>query len=187
MKTIINLLIALLLANGAIAQARFHPDKSKMTLEGTSSLHDWESVVEVERMKVELDVETADPLLLGHLKLDIPVRSIKSGKNIMDKKTYAALKCDDYPTITYEVAVLQCDNGEVIASDGLLHVAGEKKTVPVVALYKRASSTGLTTFEGSVSFKMTDFNIKPPTAIMGTLKTGDEITINYNLALEINQ
>ncbi len=27
---------------------------------------------------------------------------------------------------------------------------------------------------------MTDFDVKPPTALMGTIKTGDEITIVLN-------
>jgi hypothetical protein len=30
---------------------------------------------------------------------------------------------------------------------------------------------------------MTDFKIDPPTALMGTMKTGDEITISFNVKL----
>jgi hypothetical protein len=35
------------------------------------------------------------------------------------------------------------------------------------------------TFEGSQTIKMSDYNIVPPVALFGALKTGNEITINY--------
>ena len=37
---------------------------------------------------------------------------------------------------------------------------------------------------GSYIMKMTDFGVDPPTAVFGTIKTGDEITIDYNLQLK---
>ena len=140
----------------------------------------------MDQMDVELHIEDADPLLLGHLRLKIPVKSIKSGKSIMDKKTYSALKSEEFPFISYEVEVFDYNNGEVIASDGKLKVAGEERAVPVTAVYDKKNTTRLMTFQGSVSFNMTDFSIEPPTAMLGTLKTGDEITITYNITVEFN-
>lgn len=186
MKTFLRITFLLLFANTAFSQARFHADKSSMTLKGTSSLHDWKSDVLVDQMNVELHIEDADPLILGHLILNVPVKSIKSGKNIMDNKTYSALKYKDFPTISYEVEVFDYNNGEVIASDGKLKVAGEERSVPVTAVYNKENTSKLMSFKGSVSFKMSDFNIEPPTAMLGTLKTGDEITITYNITVEFN-
>jgi hypothetical protein len=34
-----------------------------------------------------------------------------------------------------------------------------------------------------VPIKMTDFGIKPPTAIFGTLRTGDEVKVNFALTV----
>lgn len=186
MTLFIRAVLLLIITNCAYSQTRFHPEKSSMKLTGTSSLHDWESVVMMDKMEVELHIEDADPLLLGHLRLKIPVESIKSGKSIMDKKTYSALKSQEFPFISYEVEVFDYNNGEVIASDGKLKVAGEEQSVPVTAVYKKENTSRLMTFEGSVSFKMSDFNIEPPTAMLGTLKTGDEITITYNITVEFN-
>ncbi|MEP0987094.1 YceI family protein [Ekhidna sp.] len=186
MKTFLRIIFLLLFTNTAFSQVRFHPDKSMMTLAGTSSLHDWESTVLMDQMKVELHVEETDPLLLGHLRLDIPVKSIKSGKSIMDNKTYSALKSDDFPAIKYEVEVFDYNNGEIIASDGKLKVAGEERKVPVTAVYHKKNNNQIMTFQGSVSFNMTDFNVEPPTAMLGTIKTGDEITITYKITVEIN-
>jgi len=186
MKIYIGTIFLLFFANSVFSQARFHPDKSTMTLAGTSSLHDWESVVKMDQMNVELHIEEADPLLLGHLRLKIPVKSIKSGKSIMDNKTYDALMADKFPIISYEVEIFDYNNGEVIASDGKLKVAGEQRIVPVTAVYNKGDTSRLMTFQGSVSFNMSDFKIDPPTAILGTIKTGDEITITYNITVEFN-
>lgn len=186
MNLIIRVAFLILITNCVYSQTRFHPEKSSMKLAGTSSLHDWESVVMMDQMSVELHIENADPLLLGHLRLRIPVKSIKSGKSIMDKKTYYALRSEKFPMISYEVEVFDYNNGEVIASDGMLNVAGEEREVPVTAVYDKTNTARLMTFQGSVSFKMTDFNIEPPTAMLGTLKTGDEIRITYNITVEFN-
>ena len=34
-----------------------------------------------------------------------------------------------------------------------------------------------------VPIKMTDFGIKPPTAIFGRLKTGDDVKVNFELSI----
>jgi polyisoprenoid-binding protein YceI len=36
---------------------------------------------------------------------------------------------------------------------------------------------------GMVPIKMTDFGIKPPTAMFGTLRTGDEVKVNFALTV----
>jgi hypothetical protein len=41
------------------------------------------------------------------------------------------------------------------------------------------STTGEWVFSGSKILKMTDFNVEPPVVLMGTLKTGNEITVTF--------
>ena len=149
----------------SFSQVRFHPESSKIAVQGTSTLHDWESLVKMEDVKVELHIEEADPLLLGHLRLTIPAKSIKSGESMMDNKTYEALKAEKYPVLKYEVEVFEYREGEVVASNGRLRIAGMEKEIPVTAKYKMNSSNREISFTGSVSFKMTDFNVSPPTAM----------------------
>jgi hypothetical protein len=36
------------------------------------------------------------------------------------------------------------------------------------------------TFTGKKTIKMTEFEVEPPTALLGTIKTGDEVTISFN-------
>jgi hypothetical protein len=40
---------------------------------------------------------------------------------------------------------------------------------------------------GSVPLFMSDFGIEPPTAMLGMLKTADQVTVKFELALRLEQ
>ena len=39
-------------------------------------------------------------------------------------------------------------------------------------------------FRGELTLKMSDYEISPPTALMGTIKTGDEVTIRFSIPFQ---
>ena len=49
---------------------------------------------------------------------------------------------------------------------------------------KISYTNGKIMLSGEKDFKLTDFNIEPPTAVFGTIKTGDEVVIHYNIQLK---
>jgi filamentous hemagglutinin family protein len=48
----------------------------------------------------------------------------------------------------------------------------------------QVGSDGSVTFSGSKKLKMTDYGIKPPTALMGTMTVGDEVEIVFSVTLK---
>lgn len=72
----------------------------------------------------------------------------------------------------------------LVIAEGTLTVAGATRSMNVQALADPKSNSMQLT--GNKTFKMTDFKMDPPRALMGTIKTGDEITINYNLTFKTN-
>ena len=62
-------------------------DGASMTVSGTSSLHDWESTVEDFEHTATVTVEGNTLIKMNQLEFTVPVKSIKSGKGGMDKKT----------------------------------------------------------------------------------------------------
>lgn len=149
-----------------------------VTIDGTSTIHDWTE--NVEQFAGSLNAELAEGKLvkITSANLVVQVTSIKSGKSGMDDNTYKALKAKDHPEITYHLKSFGVQ-GNTVALTGSLTIAGVTKTVKFQATYKMEN--GQLNFSGSHTFKMTDFGIDPPTAVMGTIKTGDEITVNFNL------
>ena len=165
------------------AQSTFQlSENSKMVIKGTSSLHDWKSDVVTVRGEGILALES-QKARFQDFNLSIPVTSIKSGKSAMDKNTYEALNEEQHPNIEFSLDDVQNISGDKIRASGRLSIAGQTRPVTLTAKYDLQNSE-LISLQGSYTMKMTDFGVEPPTAVFGTIKTGDEITIDYNLQLE---
>ncbi len=158
------------------------PDKASMTVSGTSSLHDWESTVEDFSHTASITVEGNKLSKINQLEFTVIVKSIKSGKGGMDKKTYEALREADYPTISYILISAIPKSGNIVSSTGELTIAGKKRQIDMEVNYE--IYPGIIEFRGELTLKMSDYEISPPTALMGTIKTGDEVTIRFSIPFQ---
>ena len=66
-----------------------------------------------------------------------------------------------------------------------MSIAGKNNQTELVAsgIYNLADKSFTVT--GIKKMKMTDYNVKPPTALFGTITTGDAISISYNLKFKV--
>ncbi len=185
----VNLTLILFFAISQLfGQTAFSVSAYKMTIKGTSNLHDWESTVKELRAKGDISLQQDKFTVLNALSVEIPVKSIKSTKgSIMDNKTYDALKADNHPNITFKLEGVtpikaQAD-GYTVTASGNLAFAGSTKKVELIAKGK-SNGDGTITFSGSQKIKMTDFGIKPPTALMGTMKVGNEVEVVFSVTMK---
>lgn len=174
-----KLLLSIFLAFGLTSsqwQFKNVPADSTMSILGTSSVHDWESVV--------TDFEVAGTMnndIISNLNVEVVVTSIESGKSIMDDKTHDALLSGKFPKIYFKADRLEVIDSK-IKGKGVLTMAGESRPIAIVADAKLDANKRMEV-KGSVDLKMSDFGIDPPTAMFGSLQTGDEVTIKYQLLL----
>ena len=188
MRSLSNIIHIIIASSFMIVQPLFGQDNyqldnnSTVKINGTSTLHDWESVVENKEITFSASVKDG-VVTIEKLSLSVEVASIKSGKEVMDNKTYEALKESDYPNITFLLnePLTVNSNGKAIAK-GTLSLAGVKKEVEVEGNAK-ANNNAQIAIEGSYTLNMKDYNITPPTAMFGTIKTGEEITVIFDLSL----
>ena len=173
-------ILALCLAASVQAQTKYGLDNSNttITIAGTSTLHDWESNVEEASGSATIVAEESKLNEIQALDVRMVVKSIKSGKNGMDKNTYAALKESDHPAITYKLLSASIKNATTATTTGDLTIAGKTRRVNMDVTYTVSASK--VDFKGEAPLKMTDFGIDPPTAMLGSIKTGDDITIRFN-------
>lgn len=158
--------------------------QGKVFINGTSSLHDWESI----STKVIANV-TYNPIeftQIETLEVSITTSSIKSGKKLMDKLTYKALKNEEHPTIKFSFikSELPKIDKDCIYLSGDLFIAGVTKKINVIAEISEKPNKHI--LHGSHELLMTDYGIQPPEALMGTIKTGNKITITFDLELPKN-
>lgn len=156
-------------------------NKSKMVVKGTSTIHDWES--KVETIKSNGTATQSETLIINSLHLTVPVKSIKSGKSGMDKKTFEALKEKKNPNITFTVSSPVTVNNGKASFKGKLKIAGHEKEVTIPTTVSKNGNS--VTVKGSYTLKMSSFNMEPVTAMLGTVKAGDEITVEFNLAYQL--
>lgn len=182
MSRLILLLALFFTSNALIAQQTFVLDKSQSSVivQGTSSLHDWESNAEKMDGSVTVSMENEMVKEISALQLSVDASSIKSGKRIMDNKTEDALLAKKHPKITFTYDAVQSVSADSVTVTGTLSIAGAEQQVELTGAWSLESG-GKLRIQGAEALKMSSYGIDAPTAMMGTLKTGDEVTIAFNV------
>lgn len=184
-----NFVLLLLFAvTMSFAQGNYRAAQFNMSIKGTSNLHEWESSVKELHLNTAMTVDASGLRSIQTLTVDIPVKSIKSTKgSIMDNKTYDALKAKDFPNITYKIEKVSNLNrkgdGYDILASGYLTMGGVTNKIDLLVKGK-VGADGSVVFSGSKKLKMTDYKIDPPTALFGTLTTGDEVEIVFQITVK---
>lgn len=160
---------------------------SKILVKGTSSLHDWESNVEKMEGDLLTKIDTQNKFIgIEDLTLVVDVESIKSGKGIMDSKTYSALEAKKHPKIFFRFSELAELTQDSVYINGFLTIAGKELEVDIAGSYQIFEDLSIK-INGVKKLLMTDYDIKPPKAMLGTLKTGDEVEIVFDVIFKTNQ
>lgn len=158
---------------------------NKMTVQGSSTIHDWESEITKADLKGEFVVSDNQLKEVKNVVVKIPVESIKSTKGkMMDSKTYDAFNSSKNPYIIYAInkAKVNPANGTIDAA-GTLTMAGVTKPLELQGKYTILEN-GDVRLTLSRKFKMSEFKMDPPTAMMGTIKVGDEVTVNFDMVVD---
>ena len=97
----------------------------------------------------------------------------------MDSKTLEALKSDKYPSITFQSSSVTISGNNVTAV-GQLTIAGVTQTRTITAAYVLSKDASII-IKGVAKVKLSDYSMKPPTAMMGMLTTGNETDIVFEV------
>lgn len=166
--------------------AQYHTQAANISLTGTSTLHDWEMKSSTGKSEATFIVDAAGTVSsLTKLNFTLPAKSLKSEHTMMDNNTYKALNASSAPNISFVLssATVTPKGGGTyqINATGNLSIAGTTKATDLVATGKYNPADKSFTVTGVKKMKMTDYNVKPPSVMMGTIKTGNDIAIAYNL------
>jgi len=172
-------LLTLALAALAAGADRFAPATgSVVKIEGTSTLHDWSMEGNTIAGQIDADHLTA--------VVTIPVASLRSEHAKMDKIMADALKAKQHPDIRYELTQATPPGAGAtfnVKTQGRLTIAGVTRDVTLDVQGTR-SADGKYTLIGTAPLKMTAFGIKPPTAMLNTIKTGDDVKVTFRWVVE---
>lgn len=176
-------------------------DGSRLWLEGDSTLHAYESEAEVLNLESEImtDLNTTDGIdkvalfksapdqsLVKSFTLTIPIKDMKSGVAGLSSQLHKTLKYKEFPNIIFHLATYSMSDEEGamnIKADGNLTLAGQTNTISLSM--NTTVSDDYIEVVGEKELLMSDYGVKPPTMMLGAIKTDDKVVIKWDLRVKI--
>ena len=189
MRSRIYTTIALILfcALSLSAQVKYSIKSHKVEVVGTSNLHDWTATIAKLTGSSEFKVDGSS-LILTSAVVDIDANSFSGSKgSIMDGKIKDTFDSEKYPKIRFSMTKVNSTqtvgNVTTLNISGILGVKNSNRpidfTVKAVAL-----GNGDIEVRSSKRMKMSEIGLKAPSAMLGTLKTADDVTVNIYFLLK---
>jgi len=187
--------IAAYAASGAIVRAQppLAIDSARVTISGTSNIHPYTaatSTVRVTRSQLagavggtQFWTDVLKPGVVEAFEIAVPAATLTSPREGLDKNMYKALKVQECPDITFRLLRFEPAAAGAVKAVGILRIAGVEREV-ALDLQTQRQAAGLSV-KGEVQLLMTDYGIKPPTAMLGMLKTDPKVTVSFETLLTI--
>ena len=182
----------------AHAQAPIPPEvklqpQAELVIEGKSTARDFTCRAKAMRAEMDPGAPEADLSLekladvVGEVRLEIPVKELDCANGTMNEHLLEALKAEQYPTIRFRLTAYEV--GAVAEGLAPLKLVGELtlagKTLPVkLNARARPAADGSLRVEGRYTLKMTDWGVKPPSLMLGTMKVREAVLIRFNVAVK---
>lgn len=185
----IGLLGAVAVSTAAVIPTAITPE-SRIWVEGTSSVRSYRC----EAAEVKGNVETIGSAL-DVAKLDGAVRTaevfvevagLDCGNGTMNGHLRKALKADQHAAVRFHLQdydVVTAGAETRVRLTGTLEIAGTQKPFTAEGVASGASD-GTLRVQGSQTIRMTEFGVKPPSLMMGTMKVHDPVKLNFDVGVE---
>ena len=184
LKIILVGLLFFTTSNFIAQESKINLAESKLTVFGTSNLHDWDIVAKAMIGKANFNFESNILKDIESLDFSVESEQLVSGKSGMDSNTFKALNSKKYKTINYKLTKIVkitkvSANTYTIEAQGDLTIAGTTKNITQV--FTAVVSGKKVVLSGKTKITMTQYKITPPTALFGTIKTGPDVTVDFKV------
>lgn len=123
---------------------------------------------------------------VSSVTVTVPVEKLDCKNSTMNEHMRKALKASQNPTVvfrvdTYELA--RASEGVTVTLNGTLTLGGVEKPITVNAQAKPGEN-GTLLVSGTREVRMTEFGLKPPTLMLGTMKVDERIKVGFDVILK---
>lgn len=165
---------------------------SSLFLTGSSNVNQFQCRCREPLHTARISIQTAKPgapAVLSQARLPLRTTSLDCGNKFMNEDMYNSLKVNEHPHIVIELlqalplqggALSQNNQWVDLTVQADITIGGVKRRLPVAVKAMRLDERRFR-FTGSRDLLMTDFNIQPPSAMMGFIKVRNEIRIHMDL------
>jgi polyisoprenoid-binding protein YceI len=163
---------------------------SRLWFDGTSSLKSWSCTAD----KIDAALNSPDDAIAatldgkkvaGTVQVDFPVSKLECKNGTMNEHMAKALKAKEFTNIRFTMQSYEVAKGGAVTGtlQGTLQLSGKTLPISVPVTFGTAADGGMRV-TGKVPVKMTDWEVKPPTLMMGSIKVGPVVTVNFDLQLQ---
>lgn len=107
------------------------------------------------------------------LNVSVQIKTLKSGDEGLDDKAYETLKIDKNNVITFKLIEADLAAGTI---KGVFKVLDKERTQTL-----KPDVLTLDHVSGNFKVKMTEFGLEIPSVMFGAIKSGDEVTVKYDI------
>lgn len=162
---------------------------SRLWFDGTSTLRSWTCTADKIESKIDAETGVADAVLdgrkvAGTLEVEFPVANLECKNGTMNEHMRKALVATKHPEITFNLSGYDLTKGTPPGAtvQGSLTMNGQSHPMAVPVQFVRAD--GALRVTGKVPLKMTEWGVQPPKLMMGTIKVGEVVTVQFDLLLQ---
>jgi len=166
--------------------------ESQLWIAGTSTVRAFQCQAGTFDAKIESSGTSAVAAVLegeravSSVMVSVPVEKLDCRNSTMNEHMRKAIKASQFPTIvfrasTYELA--KSSDGVAVTLNGTLTLGGVEKPITINAQAKPGDN-GTLVVSGTREVRMTEFGLKPPTLMLGTLKVDERIKVGFDVVLK---
>jgi polyisoprenoid-binding protein YceI len=165
---------------------------SKLWVNGTSTVKSFECQAKTFSVVAESAVPDAIAAVLagergvGAVELKVPVTELDCRNGTMNEHMLKALKSVEHKDVVFTLNsydLAKASEGARVTLRGTLGLGGVKKEILIDADVK-AGPDGALIVAGKHALKMTEYGLKPPKLMLGTLKVNELVNVNFELLLK---
>ena len=166
--------------------------ESRLWIAGTSTVRSFQCQATSFDAKLEpTATAVVAPTLAGDKAVSsvivtVPVEKLDCKNGTMNEHMRKALKFGQHPTVVFRVTsyvLTQSAEGVAVALEGTLTLGGVEKPITVNAKAKQGEN-GTLLVSGAHEVRMTEFGLKPPTLMLGTMKVDERVKVGFDIVLK---
>ena len=154
---------------------------SRVWVQGTSSVRSYRCESAQVGGTVDAGSTRLADLAVGGARITIPVASLDCRNNTMNGHMRTALKAPQAPTISFLATDVRVSGGTARLT-GDLSIAGQTRPVSIDATV--AEENGRLRVRGSKAIVMTEWGVRPPSLMMGTMRVSPNATVGFDVLLQ---
>jgi len=165
---------------------------SRLWVAGTSTVRGFQCQAGAFEAKIESSgADAVAAVLAGEkavstVEVTVPAEKLDCRNGTMNEHMRKALKAKEFPTVVFRAAsydLARTSDSVAVTLNGSLTLGGVEKPITVQAVAK-AGANGTLVVSGTREVRMTEYGLKPPSLMLGTMKVDEKLTVGFEVVLK---